>query len=181
MDINKVDYFYHATGDDENNLKKMLNIIKSGHIFSKRKQGIIDNDLGFNGLDYISIAAWDDSININDRTFFLDSSFGGFIFGLPCFILSNDIPAIMCGSIPADGSNSLVDRVSQYIDEWHVKDEILIEKVVGIALPDFSKYSIEDKLIIDEILRYANKYNWEIFVSNEKLVELVREKFSYKR
>ena len=37
MTKDKVDYFYHATGDDENNLKKMLNIIKTGYITSKRK------------------------------------------------------------------------------------------------------------------------------------------------
>lgn len=181
MTKDKVDYFYHATGDDENNLKKMLNIIKTGYITSKRKQGILDNDYGFNGLDYISVAAWDDSININDKNFFLDSSFGGFIFGLPCFILSNDIPAIKCGSIPADGSNALVDRVSQYVDEWHVKDEISIEKVVGIALPDFDNYSWEDNLIKEKIIEYANSFNWEIFISNEHLVESVREKFSHKR
>ena len=59
-----VDFFYHATGDDDESLKRMLAIIESGAIYSKRKLGITDRGL-FNGQNYISVAAWNDDMNIN--------------------------------------------------------------------------------------------------------------------
>ncbi|MBQ7104708.1 MAG: hypothetical protein IJN90_02510 [Bacilli bacterium] len=176
MNKNEVDFFYHATGDTEETYDTMLAIINDGAIKSKRLQR---KDLGqslFNGDDYISVAAWDNSIDKDSSEFFLKSSFPGFVMGLPCFIISGDIDAIKCE--PYTGSyDSSKERVSQYLDEWHVKDKIDLDKVVGIALPK-EQHTEEEKETTRKILECAKLYNWEVFVSDKNLVDSVRERFA---
>lgn len=176
--LNEVDFFYHATGDDEESLNKMLNIIRTGSIKSLRKQNLTGGL--FNGDDYISVAAWDSNIDVDNPNFFFESSFGGFIFGLPCFILSSDIPAIKCEVRRNSIYDSKKERVSQYVDEWHVQDEILIDKVVGIALPSIEVLSEEEIITMNLILECAKAYNWEVFTSDINLVQNVRERFKQK-
>lgn len=175
---NEVDFFYHATGDDEESLNKMLNIIKTGSIKSLRKQNLTGGL--FNGDDYISVAAWEPDMNIDSPDLFFSSSFGGFIFGLPCFILSSDIPAIKCEVWKRGAYDSKRKRVSQYVDEWHVKDEIPLDKVVGIALPKEEFLSSEEMELVKQILNFAQICNWEVFVSDTNLVNAVRERFKQK-
>ena len=176
--VNEVDFFYHSTGEGEDSLQKMLTIIKEKHIYSLRKQNLSGGL--FNGDDYISVAAWDDNIQINTTSFFLESSFGGFIFGLPCFILSSDIPAIKCRPYQGEHYDSSVERVSQYLDEWHVKDEIPIDKVVAIALPPIETLDDKDINIANMIMDCAEAYGWEVFTSDTNLVNNVRERFKQK-
>ena len=173
-----VDFFYHATGDDEEALKRMVSIIKDGAIYSRRLQNL-DGGM-FNGEDYISVAAWDDSVEPNSSDYFMRSSFPGFIMGLPCFILSSDLPAIKC-EVRHDSYDATVERCSQYVDEWHVKDQIPISKVVGVALPVEDGFFEDESECIREILYYANANNWEVFTSDRDLVNNVRERMNSKR
>ena len=69
-----------------------------------------------------------------------------------------------------------VDRVSQFIDEWHVRDEITLDKIVGIAIPfkmiRESKYSLE---LILKILEYAKLYGWQVYDADMDLIENVNK------
>lgn len=176
MDKNNIDFFYHATGDNDKTYDTMLAIISDGAIKSRRMRNDVIGRSLFNGEDYISVAAWNDSFDKNSNDYLFNSSFLGFVFGLPCFIISGDIPAIKCEFRRGKPYDSSIERVSQYRDEWHVKDIIELDKVVGIALPKL-QYTEQEKEKAKQILEYAKVYNWEIFVSDENLVESVRERF----
>lgn len=173
---NEVDYFYHATGDRDDNLKVMLNILRSGGIKSLRLQGKTNYNTNFNGDDYVSLGAWNNEIEMNSPDYFFKSCFFGFITNLPCFIISPNINAIKCDEYHGtyDPDN---ERVSQYIDEWHTKDEITLDKIVGIAIPEYAYKDSKNLKVIKEILTFAELYNWEVFKSDENLVTEVRKRF----
>ena len=65
-----------------------------------------------------------------------DSSFYGWIFNMPCFIIDDNIEAIHAKKVE-HGYNldHNKERVSEFVDEWHVKDIIPLDKIKGIALP----------------------------------------------
>jgi len=179
MDINEVDFFYHATGETEENYDIMLKIIEDGAIKSRRMQKLELSNRGFNGDDYISVAAWNNEVDLchaDDVPYLFESSFPGFVFGMPCFIILGDIPAIKCEKRLGVSCDPSKERISQYNDEWHVKDQISLDKVVGIALPEYERTEEEEKKV-QQILEYAKVYNWEVFTSNSKLIEEVRERF----
>lgn len=170
--MEKVDYFYHGTGEyPVEALKTMQSIISSGAIKCRRSLGNFDGPTSWNGYDYVSVCAYDETLDI------MNSSFGGWIKYCPCFILSGDIDAKKCEhtSVFTDAGG-----YSQYEDEWHVKGDIPIDKVVGIALPEII-YSDEEKELVDSITEAANEFGWEIFYSNDTLVDDVRERFRKKR
>ena len=127
-------YFYHGTGDSDEALDIMLQIIESGGIKSKNKRNECYYTL-FNGDDYISVAKW----CYGDRPGYyatLESSFYGWIFNMPCFIIDDNFEAINAKKVE-HGYNldHNKERVSEFVDEWHVKDIIPLDKIKGIALP----------------------------------------------
>ena len=175
-----MDYFFHGTGEGEDALDVMLQIIRSGGIKSKNKRNE-DYDTLFNGDDYISVAKW---CYEEMPGYFagLESSFYGWIFNLPCFIIDGSIEAIHATRIERPYSyDHNKDRVSQFIDEWHVKDEITLDKIVGIALPfAWIKKSKHSLMQVLEILKYAKSFNWQVYNSDMSLVESVsKEEFVY--
>ena len=128
-------FFYHGVDD----LLTMLKIIDCGYIKSKRQLGFSkEND--FNGLDYISLC------NKESNDMYIGStlnSFDNYIKNNFCFIISGDIDATKCEYIDISNcteeqvkllSNSDV-RYSDMFDEWQVKDEIKLDKIIGIGLP----------------------------------------------
>lgn len=154
----------------------MLAIILDGAIKSKRIQNAELVTSLYNGDDYISVDAWDDNIDKNSSDYYLSSSFPRFILGLPCFTILVDVPAIKCEKPKGSSYDYTKERVSQYLDEWHVKDKIDLEKVVGISLSK-EQYINEDKKTTTKNLECVKAYNWEVFISDDNLVELVRECF----
>ena len=166
-------YYYHGTGETEEALDTMIKIIESGGIKSKNKRNE-DYYTLFNGDDYISVAKWcyGDAPGY-DAT--LESSFYGWIFNMPCFIIDDSIEAIHARKVERPYSfDHNIDRVTQFIDEWHVRDEIPLDKIVGIALPfpwiKESKFRLEKAL---KILKYASFYGWQVFNSDMDLVTKV--------
>jgi len=177
-----MDYYYHGTGEYvKTALDTMIKIIETGGIKSKNKRNDNRNTL-FNGDDYISVAKWDGGKVERDVPEMLESSFYGWIFGCPTFIISPDIAAIKTEAYNEYQYDSSKERVSQFKDEYHVKDEITLDKIVGIAIPfDWAK---EDKLTlrkIAKILSYAQKYGWKVFNSDMYLVERVNKDETYDR
>lgn len=168
-----MDYFYHGTGDYvETALDKMIKIIESGGIKSKNKQKS-NNYTMFNGDDHVSVARWEGKNN-PDFSDMLQSSFYGWIFGCPTFIISPDIEAIHAKQVKGYFYDSNRERVSQFIDEWHVRDEIPLDKIVGIAIPfSWSKNNRAAARKIGRILEYAKKYNWKVFNSDLELIQRV--------
>ena len=78
MDMNEVDFFYHATGETEENYDIMLKIIEDGAIKSRRMQKLELSNRGFNGDDYISVAAWNNEVDLchaDDVPYLFESSF----------------------------------------------------------------------------------------------------------
>ena len=123
-----MEYYYHGT----ESLDQMIEIIESGGIKSKNKRNA-NYDTLYNGDDYISLGKWDNNKKA-DFTNMYDSCFYGWIFWRPTFIINPDIDALH--ALPRIGEfDPNVDRVSPFQDEYHVKDEIELDKIVGIALP----------------------------------------------
>ena len=159
--------FFHGTGDDYYSLERMLKIIESGGIKSLNKRGVKDIGL-FNGRNYISVCSWDDDIShdITDNK----SAFNGWIFNCPCFIIEG-IDAIKCEPYHLN-YDSESERVSQFEDEWHVKDYIPLDKIIGIGLPlTNERFISQNKEVLDKIMEYAGNYNWIILESDESLIE----------
>lgn len=159
--------FFHGTGDSDYAFDNMLKIIETGGIKSLRRQNSDYSGL-VNGDDYISVCAWDDSIK---RDIVKNaSSFDGWIFGCPCFVISS-IDAIKCEKFHPN-YDPKVERISQFEDEWHVKDFIPLDKIIGIALPfKDDEFINRNKEKVDKIVRYANNYKWQIYESDESLIE----------
>ena len=167
--------FYHGMGDRPDDIDVMINIIKSGGIKSLSMQESGERGL-FNGQDYISVCAWDKDVSSNP--FSLNSAFSGWIYGCAGFIINGDIEAIKCDFFNGD-YDSKIDRVSQFKDEWHVKDIIPIREIVGIFLPLNNKiYMSENKEKIDELFRYAEEFGWFIFDSDFDLCKNVNKEYN---
>lgn len=163
--------FFHGTGDSDYAFDNMIKIIETGGIKSLNKQNSSMRGL-VNGEDYISVCAWDDDIDCSVES--MASSFNGWIFGCPCFVISPDIEAIKCGRYH-DNYDSNKERVSQFMDEWHVKDFIPLDKIIGIALPFKDEEFIErNKDKVDKIMKYASEYEFQIFESDESLISNTR-------
>ena len=173
-----MDYYYHGTNQIFNKgLDIMIDIIESGGIKSKNRRF---GDLSglYNGDDYISVGKWNREENIGfDR--FDESCFYGWIFWCPTFIIDPDIDAIHAEKI-----NGLVEpnkgRYSSFIDEYHVKDEIELDKIRAIALPFFLIKGSEDYLIKTlKILQYAKIYKWNVYESDSFLIDRVAKQEVY--
>ena len=154
IDINP-DWFYHRM-----QLEKLEDILNTGAILSRRKLGYQKmNHTTWNGLDYISLSKREEELIWN-------SSYNRFISSSYAFVL---------GSIPAEKTEYIEDnnyelwrklskllpnkRFSPYEDEYQVKDEISLDTVVGIKIPDRDKkfssveYYKEKDWAIDVVLK----------------------------
>ena len=167
-----MDYYYHGTNQIHNKgLDIMIDIIESGGIKSTNKR--LGSSSGiYNGCDYISVGKWDREENI-DFSRFDESCFYGWIFWCPTFIIDPDIAAIH-----AEKKNGLVNpkegRYSSFIDEYHVKDEIELDKIRGIAIPFSLIKGDRDYLRKTlKILQYARLYKWNVYESDLFLVDRV--------
>ena len=163
--------FFHGTGDSDYAFDNMLKIIESDGIKSLKKQN--SNYRGLvNGEEHISVCSWDDSVDhdvIKNK-----SAFNGWIFGCPCFVISG-VDAIKCGKYHRD-YDAKIERVSQYEDEWHVKDIIPLDKIIAIALPlKDEEFINRNKDKVDKIIKYASIYGWQIFESDESLIENIKK------
>ena len=173
-----MEYYYHGTNLIYNNgLDIMINIIESGGIKSNNKR-LSYSTGGYNGDDYISVGKWDREENI-DFNRFNESCFYGWIFWCPTFIIDCNIDAIH-----AEKTNGPVDtnkgRYSSFIDEYHVKDEIELDKVRGIALPFSLIKGNKDYLLKTlKILQYAKIYKWNVYESDMFLVDRVDKQIVY--
>ena len=173
-------YYYHGTGYNEDALDTMIQIIESGGIKSMNQRNTYYDTL-YNGEDYISVSKWiyDD---IEDESSYKDSSFYGWIFNMPCFIIDDSIEAIHAKKVE-HGYNldHNKERVSEFVDEWHVKDVIPLDKIVGIALPfGWIKNSLRVLKKVLVILKYAKENDWQVYDSNLDLVKNVqREELIY--
>lgn len=175
-----MNYYYHGVGEFlEYALRTMLEIIESGGIMSKNMRKTNDLTL-YNGDDYISVAKWEEGFDY-DKYGHLVSAFYGWIYNLPVFIISPDIEAIHAKMVPIGRSyDSSKERVSQFVDEWHVRDIIPLDKIVGIALPFDEK--IEDPFALGymrKIIEYAKFYGWKVYNSNMDLVKSVENDETY--
>ena len=167
-----MDYYYHGTNQVFNNgLDIMIDIIESGGIKSNNKR--LSNSFGlYNGDDYISVGKWDREENITFNRFD-ESCFYGWIFWCPTFIIDSNIDAIHAMRIngPVDSTKG---RFSRFIDEYHVKDEIELDKVRGIALPfSLIKGNKEYLMKTLKILKYAKLYKWNVYESDLFLIDRI--------
>ena len=116
--------------------EKLPNILKNNAILSKCRQG--DNTItsnAWNGLDYISLSK-------KDKNYIWNSSYRRFISSSYAFIF-DEIEAIETEYVEDNydyfqniSNLSFDKRYSVYEDEYQVKDEIAIDKVIGIKIPD---------------------------------------------
>lgn len=165
-----MEYYYHGT----ESLDQMIEIIESGGIKSKNKRNA-NYDTLYNGDDYISLGKWDNSKKV-DFTNMYDSCFYGWIFWKPTFIINPDIDALH--ALPRIGEfDPNVDRVSPFQDEYHVKDEIELDKIVGIALPfSVTPKEMEEYKKMLKIMQYAKVYKWNIYESDQFLIDRVNNR-----
>ena len=94
------------------------------------------------------------------------------------FIIKDDIDAIKCDLRDGD-YDAKVDRVSQFKDEWHVRDCIPISEVIGIFLPLNNKiYMSHNRERIELLVKYAEEFEWDIFDSGIDLCKNVNKKYN---
>ena len=149
-------YYYHGVGNiiccpDVG--QKMINIIKSGGLKSKRLLGM-NSYAGFNGSDYISICKKEDMSLYSKYQL---NAFFYYIFNSCCFIISDEVDAIETeyfNSKDVDYSDIKIMmnkypyiRYSDMFDEYQVKDEIPLKYIIGIGLP----LNIDDPYLIEDI------------------------------
>jgi hypothetical protein len=95
---------------------------------------------------------------------------------MPCFIIDDSIEAIHAKKVE-HGYNldHNKERVSEFVDEWHVKDIISLDKIVGIALPfGWIKGSLRTLKKVLVILKYAKENEWQVYDSNLDLIKNVQ-------
>ncbi len=174
-----MNYFFHGTGDNlEVALDIMIRIIKTGAIQSKNKRKSKDLTL-FNGDDYISVARWEEGFDYENLGMIMSSLYG-WVYGCPTFIISPDIEAVHTSLYRGGFYDPKKDRVSQFVDEWHVKDEIPIDKVVGIAIPfDFLGKNPFALSLTKKILEYARAYEWKVYNSDINLIKSIENDETY--
>ena len=173
-----MDYYYHGTNQvHSKGLDIMIDIIESGGIKSNNKRS--GSSFGiYNGDDYISVGKWNRDENI-DFDKIGESCFYGWIFWCPAFIIDSNIDAIHAEKHdePVDPSKG---RYSCFIDEYHVRDEIGLDKIRGIALP-FSLISGNKDYLLKtlKILQYAKLYGWDVYESDSSLIDRVDKQEVY--
>ena len=171
-----MDYYYHGTNIIYNNgLDIMIDIIESGGIKSNNKR--LGNSPGlYNGDDYISVGKW----NREGETAWYESCFYGWIFWCPEFIIDSSIDAVHAEIIKGKVVDPKKERYSCFSDEYHVKDEIGLDKIQGIALP-FSLIAGHKDLLRKtlKILQYAKLYKWNVFESDSLLINRVDKQEVY--
>ncbi len=173
-----MEYYYHGTNQIYNKgLDIMIDIIESGGIKSNNKRS--GHSIGlYNGDDYISVGKWNKEENI-DFSRFNESCFYGWIFWCPTFIIDPSINAIHAERIIGP-VNPNKGRYSCFIDEYHVKDEIELDKVRGIALPFSLIMDNKDYLLKTlKILQYAKLYKWDVYESDMFLLNRVDKQETY--
>lgn len=181
-------YFYHGYLKKEKSIGTMFKVLTSGGIKSVRLRGV-HQPIGFNGYDYISVCKKEKPRNNDNR---LCSSFDEYIKDSFCFIISNDIEALRTVSFfdtPPDTPvfGTPTTRYSVFYDEYQVKDEIPVSKIIGIGIPlnlvnDLPKRHLE---ILNKIIEIAEALSLDIVdTSNPNFVieyEQWKEKNTQKR
>lgn len=173
-----MEYYYHGTNQVYNKgLDIMIDIIESGGIKSSNKRLAHSTGL-YNGADYISVGKWNRDENV-DFSRFNESCFYGWIFWCPTFIIDSSINAIHAKKINGPVTPS-TGRYSCFVDEYHVKDEIELDKVRGIALPFSLMIGNKDCLLKAlKILQYAKLFGWNVYESDMFLVDRVDKQETY--
>lgn len=147
-------YYYHGIKpyvEHIESIKWLIKIIESDGIKSRRLTNQIPLYTGFNGADYISVCSKEE---FNEYMKYPNNCFFKYIHSNYCFIISDEINAIKTNYFDLD--NRFLDsftissgekRYSDMFDEWQVKDEISINKIIGIGLPidGIFKYGIDDE------------------------------------
>ena len=131
------DWFYHRA--TQKNFEKIIvsNGIKAKRQSMSPKELLTTKpDILWNGLWYISLAKAEDNISINN------SSYAFFILGFFAFIIQDITPiktkvnrttlAKLWSATPSK------IRYSLYEDEYQIKNEIPLDKIIGIKLPETS-------------------------------------------
>lgn len=149
-------YFYHGIGEKENFIDNFLRVLVTESIKSKRLLNRPSG--GCNGLDYVSICKKYPEHFYQDEvwyTFYKKeelSGFYGYVFNHFCFIISDSVSAIKVGisdELTNDLDKPLDLKSSDMFDEWQVKDQIPLSKVIGVGIP--LKWLEENKDIISSV------------------------------
>lgn len=178
--------FYHGIKDyyDPNeSVLKLLEIIESGGLKSRRLQGKTSTS-GFNGDDYISVCERKSDVEYRKYS---NNAFFNFIQFRFCFIISPSVSVIPIRYIDCEKFTSFKEvteymecypnlRFSDMFDEWQVKDEIPLSYVVGIGLPvhkilGYIKYGEEKEIFknnLNKLYMIAKDLNW-IIVNTDTL------------
>lgn len=129
------DWFYHRLKEED-----FDKIILSGGLYSKRKLGKKENkNLSSNGRDFISLSkriAIKEGTHISDYSYpyYIDWHFGYVIEGVDAiktrYIKSYHPLHDILKNLPINR------RYSTFLDEYQVRDEIPLEKIIGIKIPN---------------------------------------------
>ncbi len=146
------DWFYHRLKEED-----FDKIILSGGLYSKRKLGKKENkNLSSNGRDFISLSkriAIKEGTHISDYSYpyYIDWHFGYVIEGVDAiktrYIKSYQPLHTFLKKLPINR------RYSFFYDEYQVRDEIPLEKIVGIKIPNLSSDFL-DLIHSEETLEY---------------------------
>lgn len=158
-------YYYHGVSDllNEISLDIILNIIKTGGIKTRNEIGNMNDDK----YNHVCLYKKKERVNYSKKENYYRSARSGWIDHCFVFIISPNIKA----TYEKNRKNT------NLVDEWRSEGDILLDKIVGIALPFDSIDKLkEDGMIftdtfdkkMKEILKYCSDNNWLVANSDEE-------------
>ncbi len=170
-------YYYGFRGTNLTKIcSQLLEIISSEAIKPKRSLGFTVAN-GYNGLDYVSICQkkTDGEYQRRIQEGYL-SAYSWYIHNHFCFIISENVKAITPELVSVFHFQSIQDfvqhcfhdldeRYSDMFDEYQVKGEIPLSKIVGIGIPTTEIETRQEEEIQDslmQLLNAAQEKEWDV-------------------
>ncbi len=148
------DWFYHRLKEED-----FDKVILSGGLYSKRKLGRKENkNLSLNGKDFISLSkriAIKEGTSTSDYSYsyYIDWHFGYVIEGVDAiktrYIKSYQSFHTFLKNLPVNR------RYSLFYDEYQVRNEISLDKIKGIKIPDLKSYFVDleySEMVLESLL-----------------------------
>lgn len=128
-------YFHSLVFESDVALKIFESILKEKKILSIEKSGIFYDNLRMNKIDEICIS------KKGKISFFYNSAYDLFVRRNLSFMIKKDLPNVYKPELISvrdtfkDRNNFVNSGLTDLFDEYRVKDEILIDDVIGINFP----------------------------------------------
>ncbi len=188
-------YLYHGIRDY--NIKRLINIIKTGYILPKKElhgeyKVERNNELNLNGEKWISLC----QKSLFDESFdwISPSSFESFIYKNYCIVFENNIEGLTYTThmiydfygpkaIQELAKDDFKNRVSTYSDEVQTKVKIPMNKSIALGVPKdvLELKGIDVKSQLKLIKEALNKFEYDIPIINSSYYDFADDEDKIKK